>query len=80
MNLGSEMALGASLGVDVQIRQSRWLFNVGLKYLAASPDTAIGLGEAVFCESEVFCIQGRPHRGSAEMDPLMVGVGFGYNF
>ena len=80
VNLDSELALGASLGVDVQIKQSDWLFNVGMKYLAASPDTTLDLRGVVFCQPEVLCIDAGPHRGRAAMDPLMVGVGFGYRF
>ncbi len=68
VSLGDEMALGANVGVDVQIKQSHWLFNVDLKYLAANPDTTLEGMRAV------------PFRDRAAIDPLMVGVGFGYRF
>lgn len=63
-----EIALGINLGVDVPISQHHWFFNANAKYLAASPDTNL---EA----TGVFAL-----RDSASIDPLMVGVGFGYRF
>ena len=80
VDLESEMTLGANLGMDVQIKQTNWLFNAGMKYLAASPDTTLDLRGVVFCQPEVLCIDAGPHRARAAMDPLMVGVGFGYRF
>lgn len=63
-----EIALGANIGVDVPISRRHWIFNAALKYLASSPDTTLewaGLGT---------------RRESTSIDPLMLGVGFGYRF
>ncbi len=68
VSIEDELVLGANLGVDVPIGNGHWLFNAGLKYLAASPGTTLhGFGVA------------EPH-SSAAIDPLLVGVGFGYRF
>ena len=68
VNFANEIALGASIGVDVPISQSHWIFNAGVKYLAASPETSLEWGAV------------GSRRESASIDPLMVGVGFGYRF
>ncbi len=68
VDFDEEMAFGANIGVDVPISQRHWIFNAALKYLAASPDTSlewIGVGT---------------RRESTSIDPLMLGVGFGYRF
>jgi len=68
VNFDNEITLGAGIGVDVPISQSHWIFNAAVKYLAASPDTTlnwIGVGNQL---------------ESTTVDPLMVGLGFGYRF
>jgi len=68
VSFGSEIALGANIGVDVPISQRHWFFNADLKYLDASPDATLeGIGALA-------------RSGSVAIEPLMVGVGFGYRF
>lgn len=68
VNFDSEMTLGANIGVDVPISQRHWIFNATVKYLATNPDTTL---EWIGVDSR---------RASASIDPLAVGVGFGYRF
>ncbi|MDH3404271.1 MAG: outer membrane beta-barrel protein [Acidobacteriota bacterium] len=68
VTFGDGIALGANLGVDVPIGQRRWFFNADLKYLDANPDATLGATGAVAL------------RDSVAIDPLMVGIGFGYRF
>lgn len=63
-----EIALGANLGVDIPISKHHWFFNASLKYLDASPDTTL---EAVGTFAQ---------HDTAAIEPLMVGIGFGYRF